>query len=135
MVLSGCGKKDVINHNYNFYGENDDWKASLIYEAKEVFRYQKDGTLDYENEDRHKFNVIYKGDLSDLSGTKHLEYGYETSHSGFNSTVNYEESGPSDIAFSSQSGGKGSALIQKDEIITVTIYIDGEIQTFEIRTK
>lgn len=136
IVLSGCGNKDVIKHNYYFYGENDDWLAGLEYDAVEVFTTKKDGALEYECEYREKMVVTYKGDLSELAKVKHIEIEYETMFSSSKLTSDYEEGeGPKGLSFTLSGGGKGGPLIQKDEIITVTINTDGEIQTFEIKTK
>lgn len=136
VALSGCDNKDVIKHNYYFYGENDDWLAGLEYDAKEVFTKKKDGALEYDCEDKEKFVATYKGDLSDLANINHIEIGYESKTGGSKFTSDYEEGdGPKGLSFTLSGGGKGGALLQKDEIITVTINLDGDIQTLEIKAK
>lgn len=139
VMLSGCSSKDdkeVIKHNYEFSGESEHWSANLKYDAKEIYDKKEDGAKTYSNEYNETLVVTYKGELSELSKLKHLEIEYEGKTGGGKHVADYDEGeGPISLSFTLSGGGKGGALKQEDDIIKVTVNMDGVIESFEIKNK
>jgi hypothetical protein len=125
---------DVTRHIYSYEGENELWSAQFLIDCTETWT-DKDGTLDYENESDMNLTLNYKGELSDLSSVRHMEISYSTDFISMGSTSDLEEGSIKSKTFTLKSNGKNSALPDKDDIITVTVNLEGDIQTFELRYK
>jgi len=133
VLLIGCAYKEVENYNYLYKGENSSWTAE--YSVNGTGTWTKiEGRLHYDNDVKKVFTLTYKGDLSELSKVKHLEIAYETTAGSGKLTEDYDSEHPIDQkTFTFQSGGKGSAVGRKDQIIKVTITLDNNIQTIELK--
>lgn len=134
LMVAGCSKTDVSTRNYVFEGENEEWTGEFEFNAIEVFT-EKDGKLDYENKSNDKLTITYKGELAELASVKHIEISYQANSSAGSMASEYNDGPPTNTTFTLAGGGGNSALISEDEVITVTVNLDGETQTFELVTK
>jgi hypothetical protein len=135
LIITGCSKKQVVNHNYTYKGENEFWAAEYNVNGEGTFT-EKDGKTEYESISDTVLTVTYKKDLSGLSSVKHLEISYESSAGGGSLTESYDSNNPLDKkTYTLKSGGTGTAIENKDEIIKVNINVDGETQTIELSSK
>ncbi|MDF2511139.1 MAG: hypothetical protein K0S04_1005 [Herbinix sp.] len=132
-LLTACAEKDVIDHNYTFEGENEEWSANFKVTGKTIFT-RTDGILASKTESNEVLTVTYRGELSDLSTIKHLEISYKTSAGGGSISNNYNEDEIiTNKTFTLKSGGKNGAIINEDEVIEVTVDIDGNKQIVELQ--
>lgn len=133
LILTGCSSKEVTEHNYTFKGENELWTAEYKVDGTDSWS-KVDGKLHYESEATKVLAVTYKRDISELSAVKYLEISYETGTSGGKLTENYDSNNPlSKKTFTFRSEGKGESIPNKDDIMNVTINIDGNLQTIELK--
>ncbi len=133
LTAAGCTKKDVTKYNYTYKGENDSWSA--VYQTAGTVTFtEKKGKLDKERESNEELLLTYKGELTDLSSVRHMEILYETS-TGKEKRVTDYETGESiqSKTFSLKSSGKGSAIPIENDIIKVTITLDDDVQSFELK--
>lgn len=135
LIFVSCSKTDVTNYKYTYTGENELWNAE--YKVKETVTFtNKDNTLHAETEAKNVLVITYKGNLTDLSSVKHTEISYDCSTEGGKRSEDYSDGESiSSKTFTLISGGKNGALHNADEIITVTIKIDGDTQTLELKNK
>ncbi len=117
LFLSGCVKTEKIS--YLFVGQTDDWHAEVYFEAT-IKTFTEDGKLHIENEHTEVFSIWYTGDMEIAAGS-YINYRIATTNG---ETIGYQEL-PSDFKISSSSSGNG-AMIQEDEIITVTLTVNGQ---------
>ncbi len=133
-MFAGCSKnKDVTNYNYTFYDENDLWEAEYKVEGSITFYTNEKGALDVDSHMVDALIVVYKGDLQDLEGIRHVKISYAGALMGGALETEYEEGEHiNSKVFKLVSGGSGSTQ-PVDDVITVTIQIDDwEIQTLEL---
>jgi hypothetical protein len=133
LIITGCSRKEEIRHNYIYKGENELWSAELKVNGKSTFT-EKSGKTEYDSSSEKLFIVTYKKDLTQLSSVKHLEISYETSAGGGKVTVDFTDGPPSKKTYTMNSGSRGGAIENKDEVIKVTINLDGKIQTVELKS-
>ena len=134
LIITGCSNKEVIKHNYTYKGENEFWTAEYKVNGAGTFT-EKDNKTSYESKCSKEFIVTYKKDLSELSSVKHLEISYKSSVGGGKTTQDFDDSPPNEKTYILKKGGTatGGAIENKDEVIEVTINLDGKIQTLELR--
>jgi len=65
LIVTGCSKKEVVNHNYTYKGENEFWNAEYTTNGSVTFE-QKDDKLDVDTESNYVLTVTYKKELSSL---------------------------------------------------------------------
>lgn len=132
LMLSGCSSKDVDRYDYIFKGENELWYAELRINGYIEF-VEDEGTLKVDSYHEQDFITTYKKDLSDLSTIKHIEVGYDGGVSGGKMIHDNPDGTLNTKTFTMKSSSNG-ATIREDEIVKVTINVDGEIQTFDLVT-
>lgn len=132
FVVAGCSDKNVIKYNYNYKGENTLWTAEYNVKGTSTL-IEQTGNPYYETDSKVTLVVTYKKGLSDLSSVKHLEISYESSAGSGKSTLKFDNYSPNKKTYRIESGGTGRALENKDEIIKVTINIDGKPQTIKLK--
>ncbi|MEQ8198655.1 MAG: hypothetical protein ABRQ27_11720 [Clostridiaceae bacterium] len=132
LIFTGCSSKQTIEHNYTYKGENEFWSAEYMVNGTGTFT-EKNGITEYESNCNKTFRITYKKDLSQLSSVKHMELSYESSTGAGKITEDYNDGPPSEKTYTMKSGGKNGAIEKKDEVIKVTINLDGEIQTIELK--
>lgn len=90
----------------------------------------------YESKSNNLFTVTYKKDVSELSSVKHLEISYKSSVGGGKSTTDFDDDdSPKRKTYTMSSSSTNGSIENKDEVIEVTIDIDGKIQTFELKNE
>lgn len=131
LNTSGC-YKDVIEHNYTFKGENECWDVKYTVDATEIFT-KKKNILGYDCNSDKLFTIAYKKELSDLSSIKNLKVSYKSHAESGSISEEYNDGPPTEKTYTIKTGGKGRAIEGKDEVIKVTIDIDGNIQTINLK--
>jgi hypothetical protein len=133
FIFTGCPKKDVTKYNYNYKGENELWNVEYKVNSTVTIT-DKDGKLDRESESENVLIVTYKGELTDLSYVRHMEISFASStHSGKKVSDYDVEEHISSKTFTLKSGGKNNAIPIENDIVKVTINIDGDTQTLELK--
>lgn len=132
LIISGCTNKEIIRHDYVYKGENESWSAELKVNGTGVFT-EKDGRTKYDSSDERVFTVTYKKDLSHLSSVKHLEISYGSSAGAGKLGEDFKDGPPNEKTYVLKSGSKGGAIENKDEVIKVTVNLDGKIEKIELR--
>ena len=133
LISISCSKKDIAYYKYTYTGENEQWNATYTVNESVEFT-NTDKGLDVETDAKNKLVITYKGELTDLSSVKHMEITYESGVEGGKRTEDYNDGASiSSKTFTLTSGGKNSAIHNGDEIVTVTITIDGNMQTLELK--
>lgn len=133
LILIVGTKKDVTKYNYTYKGENELWSVEYKVNCTVKSTY-KDGELDIESASTNVLIVTYRGELSDLSSVRHMEIAYESgTHSG-KKVSDYEvgDSISSNI-FTMKSGGRNNAIPIENDIVRVTINIDGDTKTLVLK--
>lgn len=134
LIITGCSNREVIKHNYTYKGENEFWIAEYNVNATGTFT-EKDNKTSYESKSRKVLTVTYKRDLSELSSVTHLEISYKSSVQGGNITEDYDNESPSEKTYTIKSSSTNGAIENKDEVIKVTINLDGNIQTIDLKNQ
>ncbi|AZV59034.1 hypothetical protein DMR38_05290 [Clostridium sp. AWRP] len=129
FVVTGCSNKDVIKHNYIYKGENQFWTAQYKVNSTGIFT-KRDDKLHYEGNSNGILTVTYKKNISELSSVKHLEISYKSSTGG----GSIGQNSPKKKTYTMTSSTDGITE-DKDEVIKVTINLDGKIQTIELKNE
>ena len=125
---------DYIENHFVFKGESELWTGEMKVDSTLQF-YEKDGVLGCDTNEKHKLTVTYKGDVSDLASVKQLKIDFDAGPSSGSLEEEHVDDPITQKTFVMQGGGSGSAQIQKDEIITVTVTIDGKTESFEMKNQ
>ena len=131
---TGCSKKDVINYNYIFKGENESWVAEYSINGTQEF-IEKDGSSNFKSECQKEFSITYKNDISELASIKNIVISYTSSTSKGEIVEDYKDGTQPEKTYKIQSSSTGGAIENKDDIIEVTVNIDGNIETFELKNE
>ncbi|MDS0525191.1 hypothetical protein NNC19_05815 [Clostridium sp. SHJSY1] len=132
FVIVGCTKQKVENYNYNYRGENELWSAEYNVDGKSKIT-EKDGKINYYGDANYQLTVNYKKDLSELSSAKHLEISYRTGTKAGNLTQDFDDNNPVERVYTLKSSSTNGAIETKDDVIEVTINLDGNIQTIQLK--
>lgn len=132
-VWSVLSKVDVVDHNYLYAGETQDWTVTYKIEGSSTFT-DKKGVTKYDGYADKVCRFTYKGDISELSSVKHLELTYKSPVSGGSVIEDYEEGEQPEKTYKLGAGGNG-AIEQPNAIIKATINIDGKIETLELKNQ
>ena len=130
---TGSGNDDYIENHFVFKGESESWTGEMKVDSTLQF-YEKDGVLDCDANEDHTLTVTYKGDVSDLASVKQLKIDFDAGPSGGGLEEEHADDPIAQKTFVMQGGGNG-AQIQKDQIITVTVTIDGKTENFEMKNQ
>ncbi|MDY2630569.1 MAG: hypothetical protein SOV85_04360 [Clostridium sp.] len=116
LIITGCLNKNINQYNYSYKGKNEFWTAEYHITGN-------DTTCE------KIFTITYNYDISQLSSIKRLEISYESSvaNGGIEEIVQPEKS------YTLKSTTSGGVIESKDEVIKVTINIDGHIQILELK--
>lgn len=133
LTVTGCANKDVIKHHYVFKGENDYWTVVYEVNTKATF-YKNDGRLHCDIKSNNEFTATYKKELSDFSSKKNIEIGYKSITGEAKLSNEIDHTNPQ-RTYSMKSSSTGGALEKADDVIEVTINMDGNIQTIELRNE
>ena len=134
LVITGCSKKDIIKHNYTFKGENESWTAEYKINGTQTF-IKEDTHTKFESEAQKELLITYKNDISELSSVKHIEISYKSTPSSGKIVEDYTDGNQPKKTYKFQSSSKGAAIENQDDIIEVTVNIDGNIEVFELKNE
>lgn len=132
LLMTGCSNKEVIKHNYTYKGENDSWTAEYKVNGTVTFTEENNYTK-CDSEANKVFTVTYKNDISKLSSAKNVEISYKSSTSAGKITNKYDDGDRIQKTYTMQSSSKNGAIENEDDVIEVTINIDGNIEVFELK--
>lgn len=133
LSIAGCKKKDVTEYNYLYEGENELWSAQYQVNATSTYITYKE-RVSYENEEEDQLLVTYLGDLDDLAKVRHFEISYELDFKSGSLTQDYSDDDQiSSKTFTLNSKDQNGVIPKKDDTVKVTITLDDEVQTFELK--
>ena len=132
LITIGCSKKDIIYHNYTYKGESELWTAEYKVKGKGTFTEVK-GKTEYESEADTALTVVFKKDISELASVKYLKISYKSSSSAGEIEKNFNNDKDIEKSYNIKTSSEGGAIESKDEIIKVSIQMDDEIQTIELK--
>ena len=132
LIVSGCTNREVIEHHYTYFGENDLWSAEYKLDSTVTVSKHSDKINSASNRDS-VMTITYKKELSDLKKIKDMTISYEYAGGSSAQSYHYDDgASPANNKFILKSSDTGSVIENEDESILVTINIDGEIQTIEL---
>lgn len=132
LVIAGCSNREVIEHHYTYQGENDSWSAEYKLDSTVTVSKNKGKINSASNRDS-VMTITYKKELSDLKEIKDMTISYEYTGGSSAQSYHYDEgASPTHNKFILKSSDTGSVIENEDESISVTININGEIQTIEL---
>lgn len=130
----GPSVSDIVEHHYVFKGESEHWTGEYAVDYRGEF-YYKDGTLCYDSNTDTKGSVTYKSELSDLASVKKIIVSYETPSGNGSITTVYDKP-PGEKTFNFGGGSdNGSLLFTSEDVITITITVDGKTETMELKAE
>ncbi|MBP1948988.1 hypothetical protein [Virgibacillus litoralis] len=121
--------KEVIEHNYTFVGESENWKAEYRVKGQEVF-YEENDTFEYDSESKSQLKLTYKGDLNELSLVRSLEFNYEAPLNGGGKGLEFDKP-PEQKVFTHSSND----LVSEDAVIDVNVQWDENKEEFTLKSK
>jgi hypothetical protein len=128
--------KEVVFNKLNnaqkivFTGEGQYWQARMTVDYYENWFRKKDGSLNSWDYDQYHFTnaeLIYQG--IDVSKLDEITYKFDSPSGGQGGTVKWCED---NLKHLGGSGGNG-ALPRKEQIYTVTVNWNGQLETFELK--
>ena len=131
---TSCSPKDIVKHNYTFKGENESWTAEYNINGTQTF-IEKDDITDFESECKKEFSITYKNDISELSSIKNIIISYKSSLSKGEIIEDYNDGTQPEKTYKIQSSSTGGTIENKDDIIEVTVNLDGNIDVFELKNE
>lgn len=135
LTITGCSNKQVNNINYTFKGENEFWTAEYQVKGTGTFS-KKFGEIIFDSDLNKTLIVTYNKDISQLSSVKRLEISYgDTVLKGKPLIEDYKNNSHARKTYILKSHTTGSAIETGNDIIKVTINIDNQIQTIELKNE
>lgn len=129
LLLTSCNT-ETTHYNYTFKGEGEIWSGVYKQEAsrKLITRGNK---VTSESSKRYTFDLIYKGEQSDLGEIKQFKYGYK----GTSGSSTRTEEGPVRWSMLHMEGYGNGAFEYEDSVIKVTVEWDGKTEEFELKNE
>lgn len=132
LIITGCTKRKYNEQFYDFFGGNEFWSAQYMVNVR-TESVKKHYNIEYDSNSVNIFMINYKKDDSQLSSAKHLEVSYKSSFASGKITVNLEDVPGLSDGFSASTVDRGGAIVNKGDVIEVTVNLDGKVQTFELK--
>ncbi len=129
ICFSGCAQKEINTYSYTYEGENDSWSAVYVFDTTHIW-WREDGKLQLDGDSKKEMTVTYKGDISELSAVERFKISYDALSSGGASSL---DGPPKENPIIFKNEGGAANLPPDDAEITVTIEIDGTVQTIELQ--
>ncbi|SEP69077.1 hypothetical protein SAMN05216232_0593 [Virgibacillus subterraneus] len=124
--------REVIEHDYTFAGESENWKAEYHVEGEQVF-YEENDTLRGDSESETDIILAYKGKLSELSSVRKLKYKFETSSGSMGSNRTFDKA-PEKKVF--RHGGASSGVTSSEnQEVKVSVQWGEETEEFTLKNK
>lgn len=134
FILVGCSKDEITKHDYTYKGENDLWTAEYNVKGQSGFIKKGDRQI-HTSDSNSKLTVTYKKDLADLPLVKNFNISYKSSVHDMTNTTKFDKNTALDKkTFIIEDTSKDSPIEKKDETIKVTIDIDGNTQTLDLKS-
>lgn len=121
--MSGCA--DVTVFNYDYKGESTNWTAEYKGFSQTEF-YKENGRLNTKGKSDGDLVYTYKGNLSELSSVKEIDYEFETIYG-----KHTFGSGPSEKKFSVEASLSGAP----EESLNLKIIVDGKAETIILKKR
>ncbi|KLU61563.1 hypothetical protein CEB3_c19950 [Peptococcaceae bacterium CEB3] len=137
LVYHYSNRKEILNINYTFKGENKFWVAELQVKGIGIVNKNIFGTINFDSNLNKTLIVTYKKDIAQLSSVKYLQISYKEDDylpKGEKLVEHYDNGSHARKTYVLKSHTTGPAVETGDSIITVTINIDNQIQTIELKT-
>ncbi len=129
------GNNDFIENHFVFKGESEYWTGEMTVDSSSVF-YESKGTLGCDATEKERLTVTYKGDVADLTSVKKVIIAYDSGSSGGSLEESHDNEYPlREKTFTLSGGCSGCSFFHEDDIITVTVTIDDETESFEMRNE
>ncbi|MGC7870593.1 hypothetical protein ACPUYX_03560 [Desulfosporosinus sp. SYSU MS00001] len=143
LTVAGCSyKKQIVNLNYTFKGENEFWAAEYQVKGTGTFSKSFFDQINFDSDLNKTLIVTYKKDISQLSLVKHLEISYEVEDDRGEDVLkskrliyNYNNYSHAQKNYILKSHTTGSGIEDGNDIIKVTINIDNQIQTIKLKNE
>lgn len=133
FTVTGCSNKEMVKHDYTYKGENEFWTAEYKVKGESGFVKKGDNKL-HKSDSRSILTVTYKKDLSELSSIKHFKISYKSSTGETGRSYQSDKNNPlNKKTYTIENTSKDTVIESKDEIIKVSIDIDGKVQTIELK--
>ena len=129
IFLIGCSKTEEIRYEYK--GESENWTA--IYIVNSIYTIKKvDNKNKYDGKKSTILTLTYKGDISELSKKKHLQYSFKSIDESGSSEVVFDVPTKKKVFTHKSQSGDINTLEMADEAIAVRVDLDGAIETFDL---
>lgn len=126
--------KETTEHRYVFEGSGEYWSAEYEVKAAKGFT-EKQNKTDYHSDSSAHFKLLYKNELSDISGLDKIAYSYKGTSSGGSGTEEFSQSPKSKEVISRPAGGGNGAFERRDSRIEVTVEWQGKKESFYLTVK
>lgn len=121
--------RDVIRYTYTYIGETESWTAELVGEGKWSFQDKGDFST-VKTEGYYQMSITYKGELSDLNALDHFQVAYDAGSLGGSSLeIKGKWIDEKQFVFERFAGMEAG----EDAAVTVTVELDGDVETFELK--
>ena len=120
---------DLTFYHYIFMGESQTWSAQLD-SVGNIIKSEKNGRLTYDCNNENTLVITCKKDIREMAGVKHLEIHRELGSSGGSLVENLAEGSLLQRSYTFRSGG---SMVEPDDIVRVTISVDGEQEIIELQ--
>ncbi len=125
------GSGEETTFDYTFTGEGEYWEAAYSFSGTKIWKEEDGVSTFYSTDSSDELVISYKGDLTELSSLKLLEYSYETSVGGGAGEREFDEP-PTDVIFKLTGSATNAEMVSEDEVIQVNVKWDGNEESFEL---
>lgn len=133
IIISGCSNQKTTEYHYTYKGENELWSVEYKVDGSTILTTKKEGTLSVTTNKDTVLTATYKNDISELQGVKNITISYDWTYGGGSLIHEYDDTPPTQTVFTIKSSSTNGPIERKDEIIYVTISINGEEQIIELK--
>lgn len=129
-LVTGCSKKESAEKEYTntFKGESNHWTATYQVEGNGNLFKRQEGT---KGKSKRHFILTYKGDVSELSNLKTLEYSYLSSESKGHETLTFDK--PVTEKEFTLDKAKDGEMESSDETVSVKVKWDGKEEELSLK--
>ena len=123
---------DLTFYHYIFRGESQTWSAQLD-SLGNIIKSEKNGRLTYDCNNENTLVITCKKDIREMADVKRLEIYYEGGGLGGSLIENYYQGGLRQRIYTLKPGGIDGPPVEPDDIVRVTISVDGEQEIIELQ--
>ncbi|MBM7702842.1 hypothetical protein [Metabacillus iocasae] len=132
LLLTACSQKETTHYDYTFKGESEHWTGAYSAKGTEVWK-EENERAGYEHKSEEALIITYKGAPEPI---QLVNYTYETtagSGSGTRDFTNAKQD--DDVSIKTHSSSEGSAKVNENDLIHVTVKWNGQEETIELKNK